>query len=65
MTGVDINRAAELLYQAHQARVPINPLTERYLLGPEKLGVGMVLVRRSADVCWLAGLAVGFMRQGR
>ena len=30
MTGVDINRAAELLYQAHQARVPINPLTERY-----------------------------------
>ena len=35
MTGVDINRAAELLYQAHQARVPINPLTER-LVGDER-----------------------------
>jgi 2-keto-4-pentenoate hydratase len=30
MTGVNINRAAELLCQAHEARVPISPLTERY-----------------------------------
>ena len=26
----DINRAAELLYQAHEARAPISPLTERF-----------------------------------
>jgi 2-keto-4-pentenoate hydratase len=30
MTGVNINRAAELLYNAREARVPISPLTERY-----------------------------------
>src|ERR1700730_14977806 len=30
MTGVNINRAAELLYEAHEARAPISPITERY-----------------------------------
>lgn len=30
MTGPNIYQAAELLYQAHAARVPISPLTERY-----------------------------------
>jgi 2-oxo-3-hexenedioate decarboxylase/2-keto-4-pentenoate hydratase len=30
MTGVNICRAAELLYQAREACVPIGPLTERY-----------------------------------
>jgi 2-keto-4-pentenoate hydratase len=30
MTGVNICRAAELLYQAHEACVPISPLTERF-----------------------------------